>query len=362
VPVFRYALEHWRADPYRVVLFHDGPLPDAEQETILPLERQHDQQLANLTFRMADVSELEDADRELWASQQDAQAPWLVVQYPEHLGITAPVWAGPLDRDMVAGLTASPVRKELVRRLAEGQTAVWLFLESGDAEKDNAAAALVEAELKKLEQTLELPELSASPEDQLLASVPLQVAFSLLRVSRSDSAESALVAMLLHSEPDLAERSDPMVFPVFGRGRALLPLVGAGITADNIHDSATFLVGPCSCQVKELNPGFDLLLADEWDTLIDRDGVALPVAAQPPAPNDEPELVPIPAGSAPAAAAPGATVTMPAPVRVVTANEAFTLWARKFWIVGGIALAGVLLLIGLVVLAAGAGERRHERK
>src|SRR5687767_6507702 len=63
VPVFRYALEHWRADPYRVTLFHDGPLSEADEKLIRPLEQQHDQSLANLTFRSVDVNELEDADR-----------------------------------------------------------------------------------------------------------------------------------------------------------------------------------------------------------------------------------------------------------------------------------------------------------
>lgn len=345
VPVFRYALEHWRADPYRVVLFHDGPLSETEQSLVRPLEEQQDQSLANLTFRAIDVNELDAAARELFVSQQEPQLPWLVVQYPEHLRISAPVWAGPLAEKDIAGLTTSPVRQELIRRLAEGQTAVWLLLESGEAEKDNAAAARIEEELKQLELTLPLPELSASPEDQLLADVPLRVAFSLLRVPRND-AEQALVAMLLQSEPDLAERSDPMVFPVFGRGRALLPLIGAGITTENIRDSATFLVGPCSCQVKELNPGFDLLLTDAWDTLISQEIAPQPVTATLASLPSEPELVPIPTG-APSAAA--ATATAPAPV--VTANQAFTTEMRKAWIIGGIALAGLLLLVGVAAMA-----------
>ncbi|HUQ72324.1 MAG TPA: hypothetical protein VM165_22550, partial [Planctomycetaceae bacterium] len=28
VPVFRYALEHWRPDPYRLTVLHRGPLDD----------------------------------------------------------------------------------------------------------------------------------------------------------------------------------------------------------------------------------------------------------------------------------------------------------------------------------------------
>jgi hypothetical protein len=352
VPVFRYALEHWRADPYQVILFHDQPLSEAEQALIRTLEVQQDQALANLTVRTRDVKKLEGADLEIFAAQKTPELPWLVVRYPEHLGITTPVWAGRLDKVSIAALTASPVRQELIRRLTEGQTAVWLLLECGEAEKDNAAAARIEEELKNLEQTLPLPELSAAPEDQLLAGVPLKVAFSLLRVSRGDAAEQALVAMLLHSEPDLAERSDPMVFPVFGRGRALLPLVGAGITAENIHDAAVFLVGPCSCQVKELNPGFDLLLTDEWAVLISQDETAITRVGDPPSPQEKPELVPIPAGSPPA------VVSAPQ----MTAHQAFVIWTRKLWIVAGVALAGLLLVIGLVAMAINTGARRSDER
>jgi hypothetical protein len=363
VPVFRFALEHWRADPYRVTLLHEGPLSQAELELIRPLEEQDDRLLANLTFRTVDVSELDEEQRERFASQPGAELPRLVVQYPEHLRIEAPVWTGPLAKKAIAQLTDSPARQELVRRLAEGQTAVWLLLECGDAEKDNAAAARVERENKLLETSLPLPELSASPEDQLLAGVPLRVAFSVLRVSRDDPAEKALAAMLLHCEPDLLELSEPMVFPVFGRGRALLPLVGAGITAENIRESAAFLVGPCSCQVKELNPGFDLLLADEWDTLISYEGPPPPLASAAPL-NDDPVLVPIPSGAtdeshAAHEEAHAASDESHAHGVIVTADAAFTTWSRKLLIVGGIAVAGLVLIVGLAAMALGGGETRR---
>lgn len=348
VPVFRYALEHWRADPYRITLFHEGPLSEAQQTLIRPLEMQQERALANLTFRTVELSELDDADRELLASQQDPQLPWLVVQYPASLRIHDPMWAGPLTEEAVTGWTTSPVRQELIRRLAEGQTAVWLLLESGDAEKDNAAVALLETELKVLEKGLPLPELSGAPEDQLLADVPLRVEFSVLRVPRSEE-EKALVAMLLHSEPDLPERSDPMVFPVFGRGRALLPLVGAGITAENIHDSAIFLIGPCSCQVKELNPGFDLLLSDEWDRLISQEVAPQPISTASVSIPDEPELVPIPSG-APSDNSRG--VSEPNPV-VTPSTSTFA----SLWLIGGAAVVGLLLVVGLAALALGNEDR-----
>lgn len=297
VPVFRFALERWRPDPYRVTLFHRGPLTDAEQALMGKLEDHQDKSSLNLTVRTLDVAELDDADRELFASLKNSALPALLVQYPAYLRIDAPVWSGPLSAESTARLTNSPIRNELVRRLAEGQTAVWLLLECGQSEKDDAAAMLVQEQLKKLEQQLKLPELTDSSEDRLLAAAPLQLAFSLLRVPRADT-EQPLIQMLLHSESDLPERSDPMVFPIFGRGRALLPLIGAGVTVENIHDSAAFLVGACSCEVKEQNPGFDLLLAADWDVLLTQDG--LPLTAAPTRgsqPQGEAEMIPIPSGS-----------------------------------------------------------------
>ncbi len=298
VPVFRFALERWRPDSYRLTVFHRGPLADAERALIGTLEEQQDKSSLNLALRTVDVNELgDDDDRELFTSLSNPPLPTLVVHYPAHLRIAASVWSGPLNTEAVARLTDSPIRSTLVHRLADGQTAVWLLLESGETEKDDATAMLLQEQLKKLEEKLKLPELTDSSEDKLLSATPLQVAFSLLRVSRND-AEQPLIQMLLHSESDLAERSDPMVFPVFGRGRALLPLIGAGVTAENIHDSAAFLVGACSCEVKEQNPGFDLLLTADWNALLAQDGVPLIASAtRERMPSGDAELVPIPSGS-----------------------------------------------------------------
>ncbi len=332
VPVFRFALERWRPDPYRVTLFHRGPLADAERALIETVEDQSEKSSINLAIRTVDVDKLDEAEQELFSALDKPQLPSLVVQYPAHLRIAAPVWSGPLDKDSIARLSDSPIRSALVRRLADGQTAVWLLLESGQAEKDDEAAMLVQEQLKKLEQELKLPELTDSSEDKLLSATPLQVAFSLLRVARSD-AEQPLIQMLLHSEPDLAERSDPMVFPIFGRGRALLPLIGAGITADNVHDSAAFLVGACSCEVKEQNPGFDLLLAADWDLLLAQDGVPL-LASQTrnTAPPGEAELVPIPSGSA-----------------IFEDESNFAAEVRgDRWFILGLAFAGAVIVVALL--------------
>lgn len=296
VPVFRFALERWRSDPYRVTVFHEGPLSAADKAALTKLEEPQEKSQANLQVRTVDVAELEDADRELLKAAAGDKFPLLTVQYPAPLQMEAPVWSQALSSTAANQLLDSPLRKELLNRLVDGETAVWLLLECEDKDKNEAAATLLTDQLAKLAKELKLPELTDLPDDNLFAKTPLKLSFSMLRVPRTE-AETPLVQMLVNCESDLPGRNDPMVFPVFGRGRVLLPLIGAGITEGNIKNSAAFLVGACSCEVKELNPGFDLLLAADWDMLLSIDGQPLPIVKTRNLPPGEAELVAIPPGS-----------------------------------------------------------------
>jgi hypothetical protein len=352
VPVFRFALERWRPDAYRVTVFHRGPLTASDRQQLQSLAGTIEKPNNSLNIRTIDVTDLDQpteenaSDRLLLTAQASASLPWLVVQYPPYLRIEIPVWAGPLKQDTVSQLLESPVRSDLVSRLADGQTAVWVLLESGQPERDNAAAELLAAELRILEQELKLPELSSSPDDELLASTPLKIAFSILRVPRDAEDEQALAGMLVRCEPDLADRTDPIVYPVFGRGRVLLPLIGAGITPKNIHDVSEFLVGPCSCQVKEQNPGFDLLISADWEDALSQHGVQLTAAeTRSPKPIGPPQLVPIPSGSSPL---PPLTTAVPA---LPTAESAAAAAPHTNWLIAAIALAGILaiILLGTVI-------------
>jgi hypothetical protein len=307
VPVFRFALERWSPDVYRVTVLHRGPLSEVQRELLRPLEDSQTNKLANIAVRTLDLNELgkqEDAATTGWLRDQDwaglkAGEALLVVQYPEHLRIEIPAWMGPLEAEAVARLVRSPVRQELVRRLTDGQTAVWLLLECGDAEKDEAAAEFLRLKLQEIQPTLKLPQLTSEPDDELLASTPLKVEFSVLRVPHDAAEEVALAGMLVRCESDLADRVEAFVFPVFGRGRALWPLVGRGINAKNVQEACEFLVGACSCQVKDQNPGFDLLLSTDWNSLVLGEGqrfTAMQTRGSPRA-DGATELVPIPKGS-----------------------------------------------------------------
>src|SRR5690606_38806811 len=108
-------------------------------------------------------------------------------------------------------------------------------------------------------------------------------------------------------------------------------------------------IGPCSCQVKELNPGFDLLLSDEWDRLISQEVAPQPISTASVSIPDEPELVPIPSG-APSDNSRG--VSEPNPV-VTPSTSTFA----SLWLIGGAAVVGLLLVVGLAALALGNEDR-----
>src|SRR5436190_9998411 len=73
-------------------------------------------------------------------------------------------------------------------------------------------------------------------------------------------------------------------------------MAGAGLNASNIAEAGGFLVGACSCEAKELNPGVDLLFSADWEA-----GLA---AAPERAPIPTPLLKPRPAEPVEAAGPP----------------------------------------------------------
>ncbi len=269
VPVFKYALTYWAADLYGVIVFHRGPLSTEQKSVVDRLQRASlgIDTRANVIVKMVDLAGSQDAEiQKLWKEQPGSELPWMVVKYPRLSMISEDVWSGPLADSAVEAILDSPVRKEIARRILEGEVAVWVLLESGDKQQDDEAANLLETQLKKMSDTLRIlvPEIGM---DQF-TEADLSVSLSMLRLSRSDPDEKILVQMLLKSEWDLKTFSKPIAFPVFGRGRALYALVGDGITETNIEMACAFLVGWCSCQVKAQNPGVDLLMSVDWDNMV----------------------------------------------------------------------------------------------
>ncbi len=273
IPVYRYALEFWDADPYSLTIFYEGPLDPSDNRLINDLlNASGNGIMANIELRKIDAGgPMDDITRGFLKDLSPPQLPWVVLRYPRISGINKIIWSGPLTTENVSRMVFSPAREKMAGMLVSDATAVWVLLESGDRRKDRAALDLLTNHLNRLERTLVLPdaELWWKPGTGTDAEEPV-VKFEVITVSRDDPDESYLVSMLMNSEADLGRfDNEPIVFPIYGRGIALWAIVGNGINEWNISEAAEFLTGPCSCQAKLLNPGVDLLVAMDWDNAVE---------------------------------------------------------------------------------------------
>jgi hypothetical protein len=289
VPVFRYALQLWQPDPYEALVLHRGPLDEQHVGLVQILEDVigNDDAPANLALRTVDLEQLPDDDAQRLLEEAGApdELPWLLVRYPPFTRTDRPAFRGPLDDSTVHALVDSPARRELVHRIGDGHSAVWVLVASGDRDQDDAAAQLLRERLRHLEMTVDLsardwyaPDSSPpSQPDTSRAAQPsheLRLQLSMVTVSRDDPAERAFVSMLINSEPGLHEFDEPIAIPVYGRGRAHFALVGRGIAEENIDDTADFIASACSCEIKAQNPGADMLIRANWDLLVSSQDIA----------------------------------------------------------------------------------------
>lgn len=293
IPVFRYALERWPADLFVATVGVAGEATAATKDAVHWLEDQAQPNGGPLNLAVE--------RREVAGPSEDSATPGLTIERISRGEPPVTIWSGACD-DAQAALSAGPWRDELVRRLATGDAVVWLVLEGHEAAAATRAAKLLNAELPQLAEDTPLPRGIGLPGSELLAALPLEVRFSVLSVPADAVGEPLLRATLLAGRRAAgeAETLDPqaaLVVPVFGRGRAAVVLPAAALTADAVAEFTTFLCGACSCQVKQLNPGFDLLLPVDWEQVLFGEGLAaLPAVVEPAPASRKPELVPIPAG------------------------------------------------------------------
>ena len=297
VPVFRYALERWQPDHYQLVIVHDGNLTSEEQANLTYLEENlvgPNGPMINLRFEALDLAKEEKQFarwKKLHSDQNASVSIHLFFPFEAFEQDTNPIWNGNFTRNNINQILDSPARRELVKRILAGDSAVWLFLETGNQQEDDKLFNTLEKYAKIAEKEISVPEgviqqsalddpnllLSPGDEENILeSSVPLKIAFSILRLSRKDPQEAILRSMLLHLEDDLLDKemeNKPMLFPAFGKGRVLPPLIGAGISEENALADCGYLCGACSCQVKNQNPGMDILVKADWWTALEGSSV-----------------------------------------------------------------------------------------
>ncbi|MGK0185813.1 MAG: hypothetical protein ACI9R3_001596 [Verrucomicrobiales bacterium] len=283
VPVFRYALERWEADDYRIVVFEKGPRAEATAALIEQLQQasRHSESgdgHANIIIEFADIENLTDAQQWSLLDWNSIEIfPAMQVYYPDSTGIEAPLWHGQLTGANIGKLLTSPARTELTKRITAGDSAIWILLQSGDAAADAIAEEKLRASLSQVAAKMSIPEGVIRPEelahainnkeapvemdDVLRSRIPLKIAFSILRVDPMNPSEELFSQMLTASD----NRSTGLrAIPVFGRGRMMPGLDASMFTVPAIGGASDYLCGACSCQVKEQNPGLDLLIDFDW--------------------------------------------------------------------------------------------------
>src|SRR5262245_44955588 len=283
IPVFRYALEQWPPSPYELVLYHKGQLADEERvawERIAGATR-------GSNVRMADV-ELDgpsDPDRKaVWDHEgKNTPTPRVFLRYPDSDPQIPSLWSGPLNVATIVALFDSPSRRAVFDQLTLGNAAAIVLLQSGDAKSDAAARAMLTRELPRIAARMELPQPTAEG-PQIKSDLPLRVEFPVVEVSRDS--DPLLTRLLVRSEDGLDQVRGPIAFPVFGRGRALCSLHGKDLDKPGeLQRSLEYLCRACSCQVKELNPGIDLLISGNWDIVFEAEKGPPPRVVLPAAEN-----------------------------------------------------------------------------
>jgi hypothetical protein len=288
VPVFRYALERWEADNYHAVILHHAPLNTNQKDALAILERAASPELgdgANLKLHLLDLSSnLAIASK--WQSEASTFKPddqaRIVLYYPESTRIKEPLWTGGLNKENVERIVDSPVRRKITSELLAGTSNVWLLIQSGHKSVDLQAETRLRGFLEQARIETKLPDgiiplekatqLRSGPDegpidmdDVLRSSVPLKIEFKTIAVSRDNPVEEIFLAMLLNHSPRMrSANEEPIAIPVFGRGRVLEGMIGADMTLEHTRGASTYLCAACSCQVKDQNPGLDMLMSVKW--------------------------------------------------------------------------------------------------
>ncbi|MGI9242884.1 MAG: hypothetical protein ACR2RV_18950 [Verrucomicrobiales bacterium] len=251
VPVFRYALERWSSDDYTLLYRDEIDAPDTEGCNVIARHS------PGLESRFA-------------------------ARYPDSIDFDLPpFWTG----DDPAPLLSSPLRQLLVDRLAAGASTIWVLIEGPDAAQNDQIAARLSDLLATAAESIAIPEGVVRPEqldtgevaladidvkDVLRSPIPLAIDFQILRLAFDDTAEAGFRKMLqgFNGNPAVRESTGPLLVPVFGRGRMLEPLPVEMLNQETVSMASQYLCGECSCELKDENPGVDLLLRADWETIL----------------------------------------------------------------------------------------------
>ncbi len=146
--------------------------------------------------------------------------------------------------DDLRGLTSSPLREKVAGELMAGKLCVMLYLTTDNKEKD---------------------ELGLNTLRSAINSSPFGKIITVVELSRNSKEEHHFASLLLNIEDDLKDIHEPMLFGIFGKFKALEPLLGRGISEENVKLMIDYFTAECSCLIKDDLPGTDILFRGQWE-------------------------------------------------------------------------------------------------
>ena len=362
VPVFRYALERWEPDDYDLLIFTKAQLDPGLQSLLQSLNpiNPADGPQANLaiwTINPEQPDQTQYIPRHMLDAVNGQTLPYALLICPRRQTI---VWKGPPTQRALNAIPSSPARRELARRLLQGDSAVLILLHGSNPQRNQQAALLARTVLDQAAKDISLNPLATQPAPDdtyfrrdVSGLPPLQLRFSSMEVPNQP--DEALLQRMIRADLPPNTSDEPLLLWAYGRGRVLDPL-----TIDDpdkarqtlLHD-AWFLCGDCQCQVKQLNPGIDLVYNIDWDAIIvgaytleqvlpgmhtSLDARQTPPGASQPTglPQASPPTLPQPAHTPPDPLQQNAASISPVVTNLIFAFAAFalvvailTLWFRK---------------------------------
>lgn len=264
-PVFRYAIERWEADPYRLMVFTDGELTDAQKEVVEGFKKyeNYGYQQPPLLVTQTDVSAVSNLSKTVWSNvASNRAAPAVALLYPREID-DAVVWVDDLTTNALNRIVMSPARLETANRLLDGEAAVWVMFLGDDPEENQRAREVLNETLRNIEADTTYNEEFLEKVASEGGEVP-ELKFSVLEVDRNDPREAVFKAIYSNLSTNASECTSPVILPIFGQGRAVIIMMKEFIEEEYIESVAEFLTGSCSCEIKGLNPGFDVLIPVDW--------------------------------------------------------------------------------------------------
>jgi hypothetical protein len=297
IPVFRYALERWDLTTYEIVVYHPGPLPDDLQKALDDLNRTPSKVNVEVTFVDLEAqvtSKLRDDHIKRWkAVATNHDIPWMLVRYETKGEPAVTAWSGPCTLANLRNLLDSPMRQAILSHLTRGASGVFVVMSSGDANEDRKAFDFVQVNAQRLEKAIKLvPQGKEGP--QIRWPLPLKVWFPVLVLDRTKAEEAALVQLLLGTGEELPDAKGPIVFTIYGKGRALPGITGEDLTEKMLFQVTELLCLPCTCELKDAYLGRDLPMMADWKAIENKlfESVPAPTPEDPVAPAPMPVIEP----------------------------------------------------------------------